>query len=187
MFSILNNYEIHERPGGNFLLPHSHYSQESSIERNGSIEQTDTMPTWIDYRTKYLKSDRTDAQLSGYNWWTNVTICLARTLHQGCYVPGFALDGVGYFVSKEKQPFEDNNFQVLVEPKIEFNHYSKFADGIVVDDLVAESEQIKFGGFVIEEMRYCGMVEGRQTCYINFFGEICSKHAPQFEVFVIKE
>ncbi|CAB3388315.1 Hypothetical predicted protein [Cloeon dipterum] len=144
------------------------------------------MLTWIDYHTQYLNSGRIDAELCGFDANMNLEIYLARTLHQGYYVPGFALNGVGYFVSREWELFPDRNFQVLVEAEyIEFDSCSELANGIVVDDLVAESEQIKIGSFEIDGVRYCGLVDGQYSvCIINFFGILSMKQVPEFEVFV---
>ncbi|CAB3384059.1 Hypothetical predicted protein [Cloeon dipterum] len=114
----------------------------------------------------------------------NIPIHVARTLHLGYYVPGYAVGDVGYFVSKELQEFQTCNFQVLVGTFIEFVKFplNDERDSMVADDNADESKRIKIGSFVIKGARYCGMVETNNTCHINFDDQIYSKKAPAFQV-----
>ncbi|CAB3387000.1 Hypothetical predicted protein [Cloeon dipterum] len=112
-------------------------------------------------------------------------VLVARTLHEGNWVPGYAINGVGYFVSKELQPFQTTNFQVLIDTFIEFKEFrGNYENVIVADDGVEESKRIKIGSFFINDMRFCGMVDNQNTCYINFNGQIHAKNAPKYQVIV---
>ncbi|CAB3384067.1 Hypothetical predicted protein [Cloeon dipterum] len=116
----------------------------------------------------------------------DIAIYMARTFLESYYVPGYTFNDVGYFVSKELEPFQTSIFQVPVQifAEIEFEDFSELEDGMVADDVVDESEQIKFGTFEIGGVRYCGMVDSQHTCHINFFGRVISKSVPHFEVIV---
>ncbi|CAB3384071.1 Hypothetical predicted protein [Cloeon dipterum] len=144
------------------------------------------MPTWLDYQSQYLSfyCGRAVFIYSGQD--SDSSVYVARTFFEGCYVPGFAFNGVGYFVTKERQLFQACIFQVLVEAEIKLGDFSQLADGMVADDVVNESEQIKFGSFEIGGVRYCGLVDSQNTCHINFFGKIRSKRAPQFKVLALR-
>ncbi|CAB3384069.1 Hypothetical predicted protein [Cloeon dipterum] len=148
------------------------------------------MSTWIDYHTQYLPSDPNITGFAVVIDWDFLefynAIYMARTFFEGYYVPGFAFNGVGYFVSKERQLFQAYVFQVLIEEEqIDIKDYSELANGMVADDVVDKSEQIKFGTFDIGGFRYCGMVDSQHTCHINFFGQKRSKREPEFDVIII--
>ncbi|CAB3384307.1 Hypothetical predicted protein [Cloeon dipterum] len=119
-------------------------------------------------------------------WATNNrAILVARTLHQGYQVPGYAIDGVGYFVSKERQPFKTDNFQVLVDTQIKLVGYKENHEKcLVAVDSSDETKRIKIGSFTIDRVRFCGMVDDQNTCYINFYGQLRFKIAPEFQVLV---
>ncbi|CAB3389122.1 Hypothetical predicted protein [Cloeon dipterum] len=159
-------------------------THDSSIERDGSIKNAGTMPTWKTYQyfyTQHLASIKRD-NLTDNN---RPIVLVARTLHEGNWVPGYAINGVGYFVSKELQPFQTTNFQVLIDTFIEFKEFrGNYENVIVADDGVEESNRIKIGSFFINDMRFCGMVDNQNTCYINFNGQIHAKNAPKFQVIV---
>ncbi|CAB3384066.1 Hypothetical predicted protein [Cloeon dipterum] len=104
-------------------------------------------------------------------------------LHGGAYIPGYALNGIGYFVSKELRPFLTTNFQVLVSVFMVFFDFPTFQEkAIVADDQVEKSERIKFGSFFINDVRYCGMIDNQNTCHINYDNQVVSQEAPEFEV-----
>ncbi|CAB3384070.1 Hypothetical predicted protein [Cloeon dipterum] len=139
--------------------------------------------TWLDYHNEYLPSGRTDAVYCGFTR-SNPVIYVARVFCDGCYIPGYALDGIGYFVSKERQPFIlTTNFQVLVSVFIVFVDFLTYQEkAIVADDQVELPERIKFGSFIIDDVRYCGMVDNQNTCHIYYNNEVVSKEATEFEV-----
>ncbi|CAB3384072.1 Hypothetical predicted protein [Cloeon dipterum] len=139
---------------------------------------------WLDYHTEYLPSRRDDAVHCDFDANRNIWINLARTLHEGFFVPGYTVGDVGYFLSKERQPFQTKNFQVLVSAYVEFeNDYFKYyADGMVADAEVEESQRIKFGSFYIAGLCYCGMVDSQHTCHINLEGKVFSKIVPEFKL-----
>ncbi|CAB3384065.1 Hypothetical predicted protein [Cloeon dipterum] len=139
--------------------------------------------TWLDYHNEYLPSGRTDAVYCGFTR-SNPVIYVARVFCDGCYIPGYALDGIGYFVSKERQPFIlTTNFQVLVSVFIVFVDFSTYQEkAIVADNQVELPERIKFGSFLIDDVRYCGMVDKQNTCHIYYDNKVVSKEATEFEV-----
>ncbi|CAB3384308.1 Hypothetical predicted protein [Cloeon dipterum] len=142
------------------------------------------MPAWLDYQTEYLRSGRDDAVICGFSH-SDCKIYLARTLHEGYYVPGFAFNGVGYFVSTEWQTFKTSNFQVLVNTFTRWVGYAGNSEnGMVADAGVEESKRIKIGSFIINDMRFCGMVGNQYTCFINFFGQLCTMNALDCQVLV---
>ncbi|CAB3386994.1 Hypothetical predicted protein [Cloeon dipterum] len=112
----------------------------------------------------------------------NSTIYIARTLHKGYFLPGYAVDGIGFFVSKELQPFWTKDFQVIVDIYIAYDKYEQCHEkAMVSDDGAEESKRIKIGTFIIEHMRFCGLVDDQNTCYINFHDKVHFKEAPEFE------
>ncbi|CAB3386997.1 Hypothetical predicted protein [Cloeon dipterum] len=137
--------------------------------------------TWLDYHTEYLPSGRDDAEFCDLTK-DDIPIYVAKTLHQGYTVPGYAINGVGYFVSVELQPFQTNHFQVCVGTFLKFRQNN--ARGMVADDKVDESERITIGSFKIEEVRYCGMIDNQNTCHINLDDQVYFKGAPEFNIFV---
>ncbi|CAB3386999.1 Hypothetical predicted protein [Cloeon dipterum] len=151
------------------------------MKREGFIERADTMPTWINYQTEYLRSGRNDAKFFGLTK-SNRRIYLARTLHKGYYVPGYAVDGVGYFVSKKLQPFQTKNFQVLTGMEVEFSKCHEKGIAAVERD----KTRYLIGSFCIEDKRFCGLVLDNIICCINFDGKIYTKEAPDFE-FIAKK
>ncbi|CAB3384073.1 Hypothetical predicted protein [Cloeon dipterum] len=148
------------------------------------------MPTWLDYHTELSPSDRNDAVYCGYDTKRNLGIYVARTLYEGYYVPGYAVDGIGYFVShKDDKPqqFQTTIFQVLVTSFLEFLDFETYyGAGIVADDEADISRRIRFGSFFIEGVRYCGRIDNQNKCHINCGNQVVSKEAPEFEVPLIE-
>ncbi|CAB3389121.1 Hypothetical predicted protein [Cloeon dipterum] len=111
---------------------------------------------------------------------------MARTLHQGYYVPGYAVEGVGFFVSKDRQPFQTDDYQVLVNTYFQFLEYTENHEkGMVADDQADESNRIKIGSFLIDGKRFCGIVltvDDQNACCINFENELQTKNAPEFQI-----
>ncbi|CAB3384064.1 Hypothetical predicted protein [Cloeon dipterum] len=130
-------------------------------------------PTWLEYHTQYLPSNKEYAVTIDCGTDGDVAVYMARTFYKSYYVPGFALNGVGYFVTKERQLFQASIFQVFAEADFKFDYFSQSGDSMVADDVVDETDQIKFGTFEIGGVRYCGMVDSQHTCHINFFAAPC--------------
>ncbi|CAB3384309.1 Hypothetical predicted protein [Cloeon dipterum] len=160
------------------------YSQDFSIDRDGSVGHGDTM--WMLYYSKDMEPSRiADLILCGISK-RNRAIIVARTYHEGYFVPGYAIDGVGYFVSKERQPFQTSNIEVLVQTNIKFADYPfNFEKGMVTMGGLDESKRIKIGSFIIDGMRFCGLVDDQNTCHINFKDHLYSKKAPEFQIPVV--
>ncbi|CAB3386998.1 Hypothetical predicted protein [Cloeon dipterum] len=142
------------------------------------------MPTWLNYHTLNLPSGRSDVAYCGRTK-NNQVIYVARTCRKGYCVPGYAVEGNGFFVSNERQPFQTDDFQVLVDANIRWVEYTENHELCVVAfDSISESNRFKIGSFDIEGERYCGMVDNENTCYINFGGEVRFKRVPEFKILI---
>ncbi|CAB3384306.1 Hypothetical predicted protein [Cloeon dipterum] len=137
---------------------------------------------WINYHKEYLVKSKKDGVIVGFNR-SELPIFVARTFYEGHFVPGYAVNGVGYFVFKERQPFQTTNFQVLVGEKTRF---SKSHDKGIVADEKDQKMRFLIGSFCIEEKRFCGQVVDTKTCYINFDGQVVTRDTPDFEFIVCK-
>ncbi|CAB3386996.1 Hypothetical predicted protein [Cloeon dipterum] len=135
---------------------------------------------WVNYHQEFKdRFKEEDGFICDHNR-SKLPIFVARTLHVDHFVPGYAANGVGYFVSdcEERLPFQTTSFQVLVGAKVAFS--KSHERGIVTDEDDIITRHL-IGSFYIEKKRFCGLVEDKKSCYINFDGQVVKRDAPHFE------
>ncbi|CAB3384303.1 Hypothetical predicted protein [Cloeon dipterum] len=141
----------------------------NNVQRNED-EDLQLEPNWISYDvfSEYIGDNDQSALFLTYTR-DELPIYVARTTHDGHCIPGYGIDGVGFFVSLDQQiPFQTDGFDVIFTGNYEFAYpYAVPASRRVVIERYNE-KPIHIGSFYVErDLELCGMVIN-DVCYINY-------------------